>query len=141
VTQSNVLTMPRHVQNSMTIDEVKLARMTLGDRGLEREILEIFPRQTVLTLERIAGAGPARAAAAARTLKGSARGIGAWRVARAAERLEQVAAGDGDEVAMKATIAELEAVSFEARSAIELRLAEHAVETVTETPGDCSRGH
>ena len=35
------------------------------------------------------------AAAAAHTLKGSARGIGAWRVARAAERLE-LAAGKRD---------------------------------------------
>src|SRR5271169_4454775 len=110
---------------SPTIDEVHLERMTLGDRGLEREVLEIFARQTVLTLERIAGAGPARAAAAAHTLKGSARGIGAWRVAQAAERLEHAAAGDGDETAMKAAIAELEAVTFEARAAIELRLAEH----------------
>jgi HPt (histidine-containing phosphotransfer) domain-containing protein len=109
-----------------TIDEVHLGRMTLGDRNLEREVLEIFARQTTRTLERIAGAGAARAAAAAHTLKGSARGIGAWRVARAAERLEQAAAGDGDETAMIAAIAELEAASFEARVAIGLRLSETA---------------
>ena len=52
--------------------------MTLGDRRLEREVLEIFVRQTVIMLERIAGAEPALAAAAAHTLTGSARGIGVW---------------------------------------------------------------
>jgi HPt (histidine-containing phosphotransfer) domain-containing protein len=121
VTQSNIVTMPAR---PMTIDEVHLERMTLGDRSLEREVLEIFARQTTMTLERIAGAGAARAAAAAHTLKGSARGIGAWRVALAAERLEEAAAGQGDETAMAAAIAELEAASFEARVAIGLRLGE-----------------
>ena len=33
--------------------------MTLGDRGLEREVLAIFARQTVLMLERMAGVDPA----------------------------------------------------------------------------------
>ena len=59
------------------IDDDHLSRMTLGDRRLEREVLEIFVRQTVIMLERIAGAEPALAAAAAHTLTGSARGIGA----------------------------------------------------------------
>ena len=49
-------------------------------------------RQTTIMLNRIAGADPPLAAAAAHTLKGSARGIGAWRVARAAELLEQAPA-------------------------------------------------
>jgi HPt (histidine-containing phosphotransfer) domain-containing protein len=122
VTQSNVVTLPEH-RSLPTIDEVHLRRMTLGDRSLEREVLEIFARQTTMTLERIAGAGPARAAAAAHTLKGSARGIGAWRVAEAAERLEEAAACAGDETAIAAAIAELEAASSEARLAIGQRLA------------------
>jgi HPt (histidine-containing phosphotransfer) domain-containing protein len=125
VTQSNVVTMPAP-ERLPTIDEVHLERMTLGDRSLEREVLEIFARQTTMTLERIAGAGPARAAAAAHTLKGSARGIGAWRVAQAAERLEQVAAETADETAIGAAIADLEAASFEARVAIGLRLGDGA---------------
>ena len=41
------------------IDDAHLRRMTLGDRSLEREVLEIFARQTTLTLKRIAGAGRA----------------------------------------------------------------------------------
>jgi HPt (histidine-containing phosphotransfer) domain-containing protein len=109
---------------STSIDQVHLERMTLGDRSLEREVLEIFARQTAMTLQRIAGAGPARTAAAAHTLKGSARGIGAWRVAAAAERLENAAASAVDDAAMLAAIVELEAASFEARVAIGLRLSE-----------------
>jgi len=109
---------------SGTIDHVHLERMTLGDRSLEREVLEIFARQTAMTLERIAGAGRARTAAAAHTLKGSARGIGAWRVAEAAERLEQVAANAADEAALLAAIGELETASLEAQVAIGLRLSE-----------------
>ena len=58
------------------IDDDHLRQMTLGDRGLEREVLEIFVRQAALMLRRISGAKPALAAY---TLKGSARGIGAWR--------------------------------------------------------------
>ena len=140
--QSNVVTMPGQEEQQVTIDEVHLQRMTLGDRSLEREVLKIFARQTILTLERIAGVGPARAAAAAHTLKGSARGIGAWRVAQAAERLEQAAAaGEGDERAMRAAVAELEAASFEARMAIELRLAEHKDQPLTGMLDDRSRGH
>ena len=45
-------------------------------------------------------------------------------MAQAAERLEDAAAGQGDETAMAAAIAELEAASFEARVAIGLRLGE-----------------
>src|SRR5580704_18577371 len=104
VTQSNAGSLPAREHVSTSIDQVHLERMTLGDRSLEREVLEIFARQTAMTLERIAGAGPARTAAAAHTLKGSACGIGAWRVAQAAERLEQAATGAADETAMLAAI-------------------------------------
>jgi HPt (histidine-containing phosphotransfer) domain-containing protein len=112
-------------QAQTVIDEDHLGRMTLGDRSLEREVLEIFARQTTLTLDRIAGADPARAAAAAHTLKGSACGIGAWRVARAAERLEQAAADESLGGAMREAIAELEAAGRELRAAVGQRLGAH----------------
>ena len=105
------------------IDEEHLGRMTLGDRSLEHEVLGIFARQITLTLKRIATAMPAAAAAAAHTLKGSARGIGAWRVARAAERLEQAANG-ADDQAMNAAIVELQAAALEACAAIGARLGD-----------------
>jgi HPt (histidine-containing phosphotransfer) domain-containing protein len=124
VTQSSAVRLSAREQASTSIDHVHLERMTLGDRTLEREVLEIFVRQTAMTLERIAGAGAARTAAAAHTLKGSARGIGAWRVAEAAERLEQAAIGAADAAAMLAAIADLEAASFETRLAIGVHLGE-----------------
>jgi HPt (histidine-containing phosphotransfer) domain-containing protein len=140
MSQSNAIAMPAR-EGPLTIDEVHLERMTLGDRSLEREVLEIFARQTTMTLERIAGSGPARAAAAAHTLKGSARGIGAWRVAQAAERLEEAAAGEADETAMLAAIAELEEASSEAREAIGQRLSHGAAWPAGKTHGYRSRDH
>jgi HPt (histidine-containing phosphotransfer) domain-containing protein len=105
------------------IDEDHLRKMTLGDRTLEREVLEIFARQTSVMLSRLVEAEPARAAALAHTLKGSARGIGAWRVARATEQLEQ-AAGRCDWDALSRAISQLEAACGEVRDAIGARLSD-----------------
>jgi hypothetical protein len=78
------------------IDLVHLARMTRGDRGLEREVLQLFDRQAATLIGRMrSSAGPA-ASAAAHVLTGSARGIGAWPVARAAQAVEQAAVGVGE---------------------------------------------
>jgi len=96
--------------------------MTLGDRKLEREILEIFVRQMSIMLERIAGADAARAAAAAHTLSGSARGVGAWRVAEAAELIEQAAVPRSD-VALDEAIEELKSACLEASARIVARLS------------------
>jgi len=111
------------------IDETHLERMTLGDRRLEREVLELFLRQTTIMLGRIVNAEPPLAAAAAHTLNGSARGIGAWRVARAAELLEHAAAAEGREEDgrdephdLTDAIEELKAASLEASAAIGGRL-------------------
>jgi HPt (histidine-containing phosphotransfer) domain-containing protein len=104
------------------IDASHLERMTLGDRRLEREVLELFVRQTTILLTRIAGAEPPIAAAAAHTLKGSARGIGAWRMARAAEVLEQAAGTAGAADEFEDAITELKAASLEASVAIGARL-------------------
>jgi HPt (histidine-containing phosphotransfer) domain-containing protein len=104
------------------IDDTHLERMTLGDRRLEREVLELFVRQTTIMLGRIVGADPAMAAAAAHTLKGSARGIGAWRVARAAELVENAASGDSADGAMEDAVTELKSASLEASAAIGSRL-------------------
>jgi HPt (histidine-containing phosphotransfer) domain-containing protein len=97
--------------------------MTLGDRRLEREVLELFVRQTTIMLTRIVGPDPALAAAAAHTLKGSARGVGAWRVARAAELVEGAVAGDGGAAAMAEAVTELKSASLEASAAIGSRLS------------------
>jgi HPt (histidine-containing phosphotransfer) domain-containing protein len=78
------------------IDIQHLARMTLGERSLEREVLELFGRQADLLLPRIRRGDPALAAASAHTLKGSAVGIGAFGVARAAEAVERAQKNDCD---------------------------------------------
>ncbi len=70
--------------------------MTLGDRELEREELALFDRQAGMLIDRMAGIEPAAVAALAHTLKGSARGIGAWGVAFAAEAVEAAAKPTGD---------------------------------------------
>ncbi len=86
---------PPIVPAQRPIDLVHLSRMTLDDRALEREVLALFDRQMLLMMERIGASARDVAAAAAHTLKGSASGIGAWQVARAAADLES-AAKDGD---------------------------------------------
>ncbi len=87
-----VLESPRPAAPARPIDLVHLARRSSGDRALEREILAIFRRQTRLFMFRLeATTDPAGRAEVAVALSGSARGIGAWRVAAAAEALEEAA--------------------------------------------------
>jgi len=76
------------------IDLDHLSRMTLGDRSLEREVLALFNRQADMLLARMREGNAAMVAASAHTLKGSARGIGAWCVARAAEAVEKGGASE-----------------------------------------------
>jgi HPt (histidine-containing phosphotransfer) domain-containing protein len=71
------------------IDIEHLQRMTLGDADLEREVLAMFASQTVSLMCELAAASSDRRALV-HTLKGSARAIGAFRVAEAAEFLEVV---------------------------------------------------
>jgi hypothetical protein len=81
------------------LDRAHLSRMTFGDRALAREVVDLFDRQAGILLARMAGAdGPARAALA-HTLTGSAAGIGAFGVARAAAAIEQAAPGSAAEAA------------------------------------------
>lgn len=86
---------PSIVPEDVPIDLDHLARMTLGDASLEREVLELFTAQAKTLIGRLA-AWPDNSAALAHTLKGSARGIGAFTVAEAAERLEDVLHHGGD---------------------------------------------
>lgn len=69
------------------IDLDHLRRMTLSDPALEREVLRLFVEQTANLMRTLASL-PENAAALAHTLKGSARAIGAFRVAEAAAALE-----------------------------------------------------
>lgn len=78
---------PPLVPTETAIDRQHLERMTLGDPGLEAEVLVLFAGQSRDLAARLA-AGPSDAATLVHTLKGSARSIGAFRVADAAQELE-----------------------------------------------------
>jgi len=97
------------------IDLEHLRRMTLGDASLEREVLAMFSAQTVSLIGALITL-PAEAGALAHTLKGSARAIGAFAVADAAERLE-AAIQKGDDSAQ--SLAGLKDAVAEARAAID----------------------
>jgi HPt (histidine-containing phosphotransfer) domain-containing protein len=114
---------PRSVAAEPAIDGEHLARMTLGERSLEREVLALFDRQADLLLPRIRGGTPPLAAASAHTLKGSAVGIGAFRVARAAEAVEQ-ASKRREDGAMAAAVERLDAALIEVKTEIARMLAE-----------------
>ena len=71
------------------IDLSFLDRVTFRDRSLAREVLVLFGRQAETLLMQIADAGDERVRReAAHKLKGCARGVGAFDVARAAEEIE-----------------------------------------------------
>lgn len=74
------------------VDLIHLARQTLGDRALEREVLALFQVQARSILAQLAQAGEAGLRQdLAHTLKGSARAVGAWKVADASEACEILA--------------------------------------------------
>jgi HPt (histidine-containing phosphotransfer) domain-containing protein len=87
---------PTPLSGDRPIDDIHLFRMTLGDHHLEHEVLRLFDRQIELLLARMENAEADAVATLAHTLKGSARGVGAWDVARSAEAVEAaVAQGAG----------------------------------------------
>src|SRR5262249_25102016 len=79
------------------LDRAHLSPMTFNDRSVEQEVLQLFERQAELLMTRMRNSGPAAIATLAHTLKGSAVGIGAARVAQAAVAVEQAASNAPDE--------------------------------------------
>ncbi len=100
------------------IDRAHLARYTLGNAALEREVLDLFCTQSLSYLEQLRAATTRTALCeAAHSLNGSARAVGAWRMARAAECVE--ASSDNARAEERtAHIAELEASLQEAMTFI-----------------------
>jgi HPt (histidine-containing phosphotransfer) domain-containing protein len=71
------------------LDRDHLARYTLGDADLELEVLQLFLDQMPQTLALLGESeDPHSRTRAAHTIKGSARAVGAWKLAEAAERAE-----------------------------------------------------
>jgi HPt (histidine-containing phosphotransfer) domain-containing protein len=100
------------------IDVDHLVCMTLGDIGLEHEVLAMFAAQSAKLLDTLMTLPP-EAGALVHTLKGSARAIGAFAVAEAAERLEAVLADGGEPSEALAELADAVAL---ARTAIDAML-------------------
>ncbi|HLH96580.1 MAG TPA: Hpt domain-containing protein [Xanthobacteraceae bacterium] len=108
---------PKLVPHLEAIDFQHLARMTLGEQHLEAEVLRLFDQQARVLLAHMRACSPEAAAAFAHTLRGSATGIGAWRVAAAAGAVERQAssrAGAG----IAEAVSRLAAAIEEARAAI-----------------------
>jgi HPt (histidine-containing phosphotransfer) domain-containing protein len=113
----NWMPSPPLVPDDGPIDIAHLRRMTLGDDGLEREVLAMFAGQAVRLIGVLA-ALPADAAELAHTLNGSARAIGAFGVADAAEAFE-AALHEGEP---SQAMAALQHAVAEARGAIDAML-------------------
>jgi HPt (histidine-containing phosphotransfer) domain-containing protein len=76
------------------IDRAYLARFTLGNESLAREVLELFAAQAPLYLAALQRASTDREwREAAHTLKGSAAAVGARQLQRLAELAERVGRG------------------------------------------------
>ncbi len=89
------------------VDLVHLSRQSLGDRSLENEILQLFHSQSTLYLDRLENAKTAdERKFASHTLVGSARGLGAWKVAAEAEIAEKKCAKPCDISALRAAVRE-----------------------------------
>lgn len=88
------------------IDLVHLARQTLGDRGLEREVLVLFRKQAEGVDERIDGATYDERRHLAHGLRGSAAGIGAFPLSDAAADVERNPSNDEARARLRALIAE-----------------------------------
>jgi HPt (histidine-containing phosphotransfer) domain-containing protein len=74
------------------IDLVHLRRFTMGDRQLEREVLGLFACDLPANFQTLTQATSAQDwRLAAHTIKGTARTVGAWRLARAAYAAERCA--------------------------------------------------
>ncbi|MBC7831197.1 MAG: Hpt domain-containing protein [Hyphomicrobium sp.] len=100
------------------IDHEHLRRYTLGDPGLEMEILGLFAEQLPITIGALAHATTDKDwGMAAHTLKGSARAVGAWPLAAFAEDAERLTT-NADSGTRAAILRRLEAAADEARAYI-----------------------
>lgn len=104
------------------IDLSQLRQSTLGDVGLEREVLALFAGQAGRLVGLLADLPP-EAGALAHKLKGSARAIGARRVAEAARILEMAINDRGAPTqSLAQALADLGEAVSQARAAIETML-------------------
>jgi HPt (histidine-containing phosphotransfer) domain-containing protein len=110
-------------ETACPIDLVHLSKQTFGERDLEAELLRLFDRQAAQIVARLSDpVMPDRRwrADLAHTLKGSARAIGAFGVAAAAESYE-IATADAND--LDPALAALSRTVADAHTAIDQLLA------------------
>jgi HPt (histidine-containing phosphotransfer) domain-containing protein len=100
------------------VDLAHLKRMTSGEAELEREVLQLFLSQTRRLVDAL-DQRSADVAALAHTLLGSARAIGAFRLAESATALEQAIRHGRDGAS---ELVALRAAAADARGAVEALL-------------------
>lgn len=111
---------PPGAEVAAPIDRAHLGRYTHGSLTLEREVLGLFLAQLPLSIEQLRFAATDREwQIAAHTIKGSAKAVGAWKVAALAVEAEQTS-GVADEEERERLLASLE----EACDAVEGYVAE-----------------
>lgn len=110
------------VDDLRPLDLVHLAHQTLGDRSLEIELLNLFDRQAEQLLRQLeAGAGSADRRLRrdlAHTMKGSARAVGALRVASRAQDYEELVFSSATESAIADACSSLALAVAEVRAEI-----------------------
>lgn len=105
------------------LDIQHLSNKTMGDPELVREVLSIFRRQARQMLFQLeALTDPRGRLEIAHALNGSAKGVGAWRVAEAADQLERMAR---DGRPSGAAVAELAESVSEVLGKIDEHLVQH----------------
>ena len=110
---------------TLPIDFQHLNQYTLGDRNLERELLTLFRDQAKVYLSKMDPDCDARLwTETAHSLKGSAKGVGAWQVARLAETAEAMASVDYGQ--RQDMIHKLELAVMQAKRFIDCRLLDCA---------------
>jgi len=88
------------------VDLIHLRRYTMGDQQLETEVLGLFAGELPKTLARLRSSTTDRDwREAAHTIKGSARAVGAWHVARTAQAAEKLDFASANDAARQDAIA------------------------------------
>ena len=75
---------------SLILDLAHLKEFTAGDEQLEQHVLSLFAEHAPVYLKDLKNSDPDDWRSTAHKLKGAARSIGAWRLAREAERAEHM---------------------------------------------------
>ncbi|MBL4639654.1 MAG: Hpt domain-containing protein [Kordiimonadaceae bacterium] len=92
---------------SLILDSAHLAEFTAGDEQLEQHVLALFSEHAPTYLKDLKTSSPNEWRTAAHKLKGAARSIGAWRLAREAERVERIGSGAARDAKRSETLEEL----------------------------------